>query len=111
MKKLLVFAEAPERKRQELETAVIFGLSDLFDIQIISELDYLEEYFREPRAVDLLLVEEEFYGPYLDRHQIGLTAVLEEEGMESRQEGGTYFLAAHMPAEEIVELVRGLELE
>lgn len=76
MKRKLVFAADSETYQQGLEEALVMGLSSGFDLHVITDLHYLEGFFREERELDVLVTAEEFYGEYLNRHRIGKIYVL-----------------------------------
>lgn len=98
MKKKLVFAADSEKYQQALEEALVIGLSSSFDIHVITDIHYLEYFFREEKTLDILVTAEEFYGPYLQRHRIGEIYVLTLDA-EHFQEAGP---RAEAIAEEIM---------
>lgn len=105
MKKKLVFVEGPDREGTELENAVAFGLSRDFDVRIISDLLYLETFFREEQTLDVLLVDEEFYGEYLSRHNIGKIFVLTPECELTAEGPEAQAVPADMEVQALVELI------
>lgn len=65
-----------------LEKQLILQFADRADIQIITDPAYREQYFSMRRNIDLLVTGQEFYGEYLEKHNIAHILVLkkEEEG-------------------------------
>lgn len=106
MEKTLVFAEAPEHAGSQLEKEVAYRLAPEWKVQIIWDLDYLEEYFQQERQLDALLVEEEFYGKYLKRHQIAKTVVLSAGEYPEEAEPGVLWIDGGSSPAGIVELLR-----
>ncbi len=64
-------------KHHEEEFLLEFG--ERASIQIITEREYLENYFRVHREIDVLLIAGDFYGDYLAEHDISHIMVLDEE--------------------------------
>lgn len=105
MEKLVVFVEAPEHAGSQLEKKIAFRLSSEWKVQIIWDLDYLEEYFQQERVIDVLLVEDEFYGKYLKRHQIGKTVVLNQGEAQEIQEPEVFCMNSESDPAEIIEFL------
>lgn len=105
MEKTLVFVQAPEHAGSQLEKVIAYSFSPEWKVQIIWDLDYLEEYFQQKRTLDVLLVEEEFYGKYLKGHQIGKTVVLSRGGDQEPQEPGVFWIDGGSSPAEITELL------
>ncbi len=65
-----------------LEKQIILQFSDRADIQFITDSLYREQYFGSLKSIDLLVTAQEFYGQYLQKHNIPNILILkrEEEG-------------------------------
>ena len=85
-KESLLIVEEPENDWSTLEQAVYENLSSRYEIQVIRDYFELEEYFRQERKLDVMLVEESLYGKYLERHQIGWLILLKPEMNEDSRE-------------------------
>ena len=85
-KESLLIVEEPENDWSTLEQAIYENLSSRYEIQVIRDYFELEEYFRQERKLDVMLVEESLYGKYLERHQIGWLILLKREmNVDSRE--------------------------
>ncbi|MDO4491468.1 MAG: AAA family ATPase [Lachnospiraceae bacterium] len=69
-----------------LEKQIILQFSDSTDIQFITDPLFREQYFSTMRNIDLLVTGQEFYGDYLQNHNIAHTLVLKKEEEESLME-------------------------
>ena len=85
-KERLLIVEEPGNDWSTLEQAVYENLSCRYEIQVIRDYFALEEYFRQERKLDVMLVEESLYGKYLERHQIGWLILLKPEMKEDSRE-------------------------
>ncbi len=72
----LVILDSDYDYLKPLEEELIRRFSDRIQIQIITDPGYADGFFHAPRNIDLLVVDEHFYGPYLDEHNIGQILVL-----------------------------------
>ena len=85
-KERLLIVEEPGNDWSTLEQAGYENLSCRYEIQVIRDYFALEEYFRQERKLDVMLVEESLYGKYLERHQIGWLILLKPEMKEDSRE-------------------------
>lgn len=69
-KKNIVIADPDTEYIKSYEEELILRFEQAADIQIITEPEYLENYFRLHRDIDVLLIAKEFYGEYLKEHNI-----------------------------------------
>lgn len=69
-KKNIVIADPDAEYVKSYEEALILRFQPETTIQIITEPEYLENYFRLHREIDVLLIAKEFYGDYLKEHSI-----------------------------------------
>lgn len=72
----LVILDSDYEYLKPLEEALIRRFSDQVQIQIITDPAYADVFFHTTRSIDVLVVDEHFYGPYLDEHSIGHILVL-----------------------------------
>lgn len=60
---------------------------DKIQLEIITDKDYYDEYFSNPRKIDILIVSEEFYDSSVNKHNIGhIFLMTEEQGEEDTVE-------------------------
>ncbi len=78
-KPLLVVVELDEKYLQPLELRLAELLHEKVDIEVISEQEYLEQFFSVPRSIDVLIIDEMQYGEEIKRHNIQKTVILTEE--------------------------------
>lgn len=75
-KPLIVIVETDMEHLIPLELKMAEMLLDIADIEIVSEPEYMTEYFTTPRTIDILVIEEDLYSERLSMHTIGKTFVL-----------------------------------
>lgn len=68
--KSIVIAEPDIQPFLDYEKDFVIKFRDRALIQVITEREYLENYFRIHREIDVLLVSEKFYGDYLKQHRV-----------------------------------------
>lgn len=78
-KPLMVIVESDLEHLIPLQLKLAETLIDVADIEVISDPDYMEEYFVAPRTIDILVVEEDMYSDRLARHMIGKIIVLTDD--------------------------------
>ena len=61
----LVILDSDYEYLKPLEEALIRRFSDQVQIQIITDPAYADVFFHTTRSIDVLVVDEHFYGPYL----------------------------------------------
>ena len=69
-KPLLVIVENEESYLTPLEMKLAEMLWDSVDIEIISEKAYFDEYFIQPKKIDVLVIDESMYNERLHLHNI-----------------------------------------
>lgn len=82
-KPIIVIVETDKTYLMPIEMKVAETLMDSVDIEIISDIDYFEEYFIAPRKIDVLVINQKLYNESLSKHNIGKTFVLTEETNEN----------------------------
>ena len=90
-KPIVVLADLDESYLITLELKFLKELKNKVELEVITDRQYFEKYFANPRKMDLLVVGEEMYSQELQKHTIGNLYVLAEY-MES---GGTEDLSVH----------------
>lgn len=75
-KPLMVIVETDMEHLIPLQMKMAEILIDTADIEIISDPEYMEEYFTTPRTIDILVIEEDMYSERLSMHSIARTYVL-----------------------------------
>ncbi|MDS0524365.1 AAA family ATPase [Clostridium sp. SHJSY1] len=83
MSKLSVMlVDLDEKYLMPIELKFIEELEDEIDIMVISDEDYLGQYFSSPKKIDVLLISEDLYSDEFLKHDIGNTFILTEEEVE-----------------------------
>lgn len=82
-KPLMVIVETDMEHLVPLQMKMAEVLMDTADIEIISDPEYMEEYFTTPRMIDILVIEEDMYSERLSMHSIGKTYVLADNVNEN----------------------------
>lgn len=75
-KPLIVVVENDLEHLIPLQLKLAEMLMDVAELEVISDRDYMEEYFIAPRTIDILVIEENMYSDKLSCHMIGKTYVL-----------------------------------
>ena len=88
-KTVVILADTDERYIMPLELKFVEELGDKVELEVITKIDYFDDYFSEPRKADILVVSEELYSIELERHDIANIFVLSEQ----KDEGYTSSLA------------------
>lgn len=78
-KPLIVVVESDLEHLIPLQLKLAETLIDVADFEVISDREYMEEYFIAPRTIDILVIEEDLYSERLSRHMIGKTYVLTDD--------------------------------
>ena len=92
----LVIVERDEDYLVPLEVKLAEILRDSVEIEIISDLSYFDEYFTNPRKIDVLVIDDEVYSDRLHMHNIDKTYILTEDlditESQSREAGEIEYL-------------------
>ncbi|WOO37836.1 AAA family ATPase [Anaerocolumna sp. AGMB13020] len=83
----IVLADTDDKYLMPLERKFIDGLEDKADLIVITDPDYLKEYFSEPQRVDILIINEELYDAELERHNIASVFILTEQELLNNNTG------------------------
>lgn len=111
--KHIVIADPDIEYIKSYEEDLVTQFCDRASIQIITEAEYLENYFRLHRDIDVLLIAREFYGTYLKEHNIShMMLINEKKNVESGNGNSQFNILKYRPKEEILSFVEnGLSSE
>lgn len=111
--KQIVIADPDIEYIKSYEEDFVIKFWDKASIQIITEAEYLENYFRLHREIDVLLIAREFYGAYLKEHQIShMMIVNEKKNINPEAESAAFNILRYRSKEEIFSFVEtSLETE
>ncbi|WP_035291662.1 AAA family ATPase [Clostridium sp. KNHs214] len=76
---VIMLVDRDEKYLMPIELKLIQELGDKLELIVISNEDYLKEYFNLPRHIDILIINEELYDPKLQKHNIANTFILTEQ--------------------------------
>ena len=100
----ILLADPDARYLRPLEFKFLDELGDKIDLEIITDEKYLEEYFAEPRTLELLLISKKFCFSNMDRHHIRYIFVLTEDGEQIGLEGKIRYLFKFSSSAEIYNI-------
>lgn len=83
----IILVDTDEKYLLPLERKFIDGFEGRSDINVITEKEYLETFFRTPQKADILIINEELYDQSFERHNITNTFILTEHTMEDNSTG------------------------
>jgi cellulose biosynthesis protein BcsQ len=83
----IILADTDERYLMPLERKFIDELEDRVDLIVITDRDYLKQYFETPQKLDILIINEELYSAELEKHNIANIFILKEEETEDSNSG------------------------
>lgn len=81
----IILADTDEMYLSSLEIKFIEEINNIVDIEIITDIDFFNEYFSLPKSADVLIVSENLYVSDLQKQNISHLYVLSE----TDEEGGT----------------------
>lgn len=106
VKKHIVIADPDIEYIKSYEEDLILKFSEKASIQIITEAEYLENYFRLHRDIDVMLIAREFYGEYLKEHNIShLMLVNKKINMNPDASDAQRHILKYRPKEELITFV------
>ena len=111
--KNIVIADPDVEYIKSYEEDFVIKFRDRATIQIITEAEYLENYFRLHRDIDVLLIAREFYGAYLKEHNISHMMLIDEKkSIDPENENGPFNILKYKSKEELFAFVEeGLSSE
>lgn len=74
----IIIADEDENYLSPLEVKFLDEIGDAADIITITDRDYFNEYFSIPRKIDVLIIDKNFYGDFLQKHDIEKMFILNE---------------------------------
>lgn len=80
----ILMADTDDKYLMPLERKFIDELEDKADLIVITDPDYLKQYFSTPQKLDILIINEELYDVQLERHDIANVFILTEEEKSPR---------------------------
>lgn len=83
----ILLADKDEKYLMPLERKFIDELEDKADLIVITDPDYLKDFFSTPQKIDILVINEELYDAELERHNIGNTFLLTEQVVSDGKPG------------------------
>lgn len=105
-RKHIVIADPDIEYIKSYEEDLILRFHDAASIQIITEAEYLENYFRLHRDIDVLLIAREFYGEYLKEHNIShLMLVNKKINTNPNAADSTRHFLKYRPKEELLSFI------
>lgn len=75
----IVLADTDDKYLMPLERKFIDGLEDKVELIVITDPDYLKEFFSTPQKLDILVINEFLYDTELERHNIASIFILKEQ--------------------------------
>ena len=92
-----------------MEAELVRRFRSRAQIQIITDPNYMEVYFRTPRTIDILVVDQSFYGPYLEEHTIQhILLLVPEVDIEKSFPDKVKVMMKFLPQEEILQAIDDL---
>ena len=105
-RKHIVIADPDIEYIKSYEEDLILKFEDAALIQIITEAEYLENYFRLHRDIDVLLIAREFYGEYLKEHNIShMMIVNAKKNMDPNAEDAQRHILKYRSKEELISFI------
>lgn len=77
-KPVVMLVDTDENYLMPIELKILEELEEV-ELMVISDTQYLKEYFSIPRKIDILIINERLYDTQLQRHTIGNTFILIED--------------------------------
>ena len=99
----IVIVDEDYEQLRPLEAMVIQEFARRADVQIITREDFREAYFAVIRKIDLLVIDQKYYGEYLDRHEIAnLLVLVSEVELGFTYPNSVHTMVKYLPAKEIL---------
>lgn len=74
----VMLVDTDEKYLMPIELKLIERLGDKIELSVISDVEYLKNYFSLPRQIDILVIKEELYNIDFEKHNINNTFILTE---------------------------------
>ncbi len=105
-RKYIVIADPDIEYIKSYEEDLILKFESQASIQIITESEYLENYFRIHRDIDVLLIAKEFYGDYLKEHNIShIMIVNAKKNVDPDAEDADRHILRYRPKSELLDFI------
>ncbi|MBR2188927.1 MAG: AAA family ATPase [Eubacterium sp.] len=102
----LVIIDSDYEYVRSIEPEIIRKYAEKVDVQIITDEAYIEKYFSEPRAIDVLIIDEHNYGEYLKNHEIHQTfLMLPEIDIERSVPRNVSVLVKYLPESDLYQTI------
>lgn len=85
----VILVDTDEMYLMPLERRFIDEFEAGTDIGVITDMEYLKEFFSEPQSMDVLVIDEKAYNQDMQRHTIGNIFILAEKAEQGSQEKGS----------------------
>lgn len=73
---IVLLADPDAKYLRPLELKFLEELSGKIELEVITEPDYLRQYFESPRTIDILIIDEQWYEDRLEQHNINRIFIL-----------------------------------
>ena len=101
----IVIVDPDEKYIRSYEEELLKKYAQKAVVQIITNYEYRENYFRLNRDIDLLIIDQMFYGDFLKEQNIAHTIVLQTEVTTDIEETDTQkILMKYLPVEKLFEV-------
>ena len=99
----VMLIDTDEKYLIPIELKLIEMLGDKIDLNVITDLEYLNKYFTLPRKIDILVIRESLYNIDFQKHNIVNTFVLSEnlQEQEATQNLNVHFIYKYTSVKEI----------
>lgn len=102
----LVIIDTDSEYVKGIEEDVIRNYAERVDVQILTDQSYIDAYFSEKRDIDVLIVDENNYGPYLSEHNIRQTfLMLSEIAIDREVPANVRPMVKFLPREEVFRAI------
>ena len=102
----LVVVDSDYEYVRSIEEGIIRRYADKVDVRIITDEAYMETWFEEKREIDVLIVDQNHYGAYLNEHAIQQTfLMIPEIDIEQSLPRNVSVMVKYLPETELFEAV------
>lgn len=98
----IVMADSDDKYLMPLERKFIDGLEDKVDLIVITDSDYLKQFFTTPQKIDILIINEDMYDAEFQRHNIANIFILkEQDDFDNNQDSDMNYIYKYTSVKEI----------
>jgi len=83
----ILLVDQDEKFLMPLERKFIDEFGEQFEIMVITDSDYLKEFFSNPQSLDILIINEDLYDRSIERHNIANIFILSEKIIDETYTG------------------------